>query len=198
MKKVEALPYKVDEAITKIVKGLTDMGIDFYQSGREIYVNEDIILNREQKGNDKPIIKKIKEYLKNEVEKNYAVISFDSAPKGSYIVIEYMNFETFSLLANILKLKPQEEIFEEKLIFETKDKKLERELDIISREVSGEDIYLDDEETDEDYEYIEFGERHCKVCGSVIRRITIQDKDGNIKDGYKCINTNCLKVYIIR
>ena len=73
------------------------------------------------------------------------------------------------------------------------------QLDMINREISGEDIEFDDKEDDEEeYDYINFGERNCKVCGSVIRRVTVHDKDGKVRDGYKCVNTNCLKIYIIR
>ncbi|HQG61994.1 MAG TPA: hypothetical protein PLU96_07955, partial [Methanofastidiosum sp.] len=81
------------------------------------------------------------------------------------------------------------------------DSKLERELKMINRDISGEDVSFEDEDSEDDeeeYEYINFGEKQCRVCGAVIRRVTIHDEDGNIKDGYKCINTNCLKIYIIR
>ena len=198
MRKVEALPYTVEEGIKKIVLALNKADIEYYTAGREIYINEDLLLNQDLEGNDRSFIKKIKDYLKNEIEADYAILSFDTAPDGSYMVIEYNNYATFSALAKIFSLKPEDEVGEEKHLPEIKDTKLERELDIINREISGEDIEFDDKEDDEEYDYINFGERNCKVCGSVIRRVTLHDKDGKIRDGYKCVNTNCLKIYIIR
>ncbi|NMC58752.1 MAG: hypothetical protein GYA51_05095 [Candidatus Methanofastidiosa archaeon] len=201
MRKVEALPYTVDEAIARVVKGLTKIGIEFYTAGREIYINEDLILNQNLQDQGKSVISKIKNYLKNESDVDYAILSFDDAPDGSYLVVEYINFQTFSTLAKMLNLKPEDEVIEKKRVSEPKDTKLERELRIIDKEISGEDIVFDDEEeedTEEEYDYINFGERHCKVCGSVIRRVAVHGKDGKILDGYKCVNTNCLKIYIIR
>jgi len=198
MRKVEALPYTVDEGIKKVVLALNKADIEYYTAGREIYINEDLLLNQDLEGNDRSFIKKIKDYLRNEIEADYAILSFDKAPDGSYMVIEYNNYATFSALAKIFSLKPEDEVGEEKHLPEIKDTKLERELDIINREISGEDIEFDDKEDDEEYDYINFGERNCKVCGSVIRRVTVHDKDGKIRDGYKCVNTNCLKIYIIR
>jgi hypothetical protein len=200
MRKVEALPYTVEEAINKVVKDLTKIRIEFYTAGREIYINEDLILNKDVEFQRKSIINKIKNYLKNEIEEEYAILSFDDAPNGSYLVIEYSNYATFATLAKMLNLKPEDEVTEEKHVLQNKDSKLERELKIINRDISGEDIDFEDEkeEDEEEYDYINFGERNCKVCGSVIRRITIHDKEGNIRDGYKCVNTNCLKIYIIR
>ena len=148
---------------------------------------------------NKSFIKKIKEYLRNEIEADYAIISFDSAPKGSYMIIEFNNNATFSTLAKIFSLKPGDEVTEQTLTNEVTDTKLERELRIINKDISGEEIEFEDKEySEEEYEYIDFGERNCKVCGSIIRRITVHDKDGKVRDGYKCINTNCLKIYIIR
>ncbi len=199
MRKVEALPYTVDEGIKKVVLALNKADIEYYTAGKEIYINEDLLLNQDLEGNDRSFIKKIKDYLRNEIEADYAILSFDSAPDGSYMVIEYNNYATFSALAKIFSLKPEDEVGEEKHLPEIKDTKLERELDIINREISGEDIEFDDKEDDEEeYDYINFGERNCKVCGSVIRRVTVHDKDGKMRDGYKCVNTNCLKIYIIR
>ena len=198
MRKVEALPYTVEEGIKKVVLALNKADIEYYTAGREIYINEDLLLNQDLEGNDRSFIKKIKDYLRNEIEADYAILSFDKAPDGSYMVIEYNNYATFSALAKIFSLKPEDEVGEEKHLPEIKDTKLERELDIINREISGEDIEFDDKEDDEEYDYINFGERNCKVCGSVIRRVTVHDKDGKIRDGYKCVNTNCLKIYIIR
>ena len=199
MRKVEALPYTVDEGIKKVVLALNKADIEYYTAGKEIYINEDLLLNQDLEGNDRSFIKKIKDYLRNEIEADYVILSFDSAPDGSYIVIEYNNYATFSALAKIFSLKPEDEVGEEKHLPEIKDTKLERELDIINREISGKDIEFDDKEDDEEeYDYINFGERNCKVCGSVIRRVTVHDKDGKMRDGYKCVNTNCLKIYIIR
>lgn len=200
MRKVEALPYTVEEAITKVVKGLTKIGVEFYKTEREIYINEDLILNKGPDLERKSIITKIKNYLKNEIEEDYAILSFDEAPNGSYLVVEYTNYATFTTLAKMLNLKPENEVSEEKYVIENKDSKLERELKIINKEISGEDTDIDDEEEEdeEEYDYINFGERNCKICGSVIRRVTVHDKEGNIRDGYKCVNTNCLKIYIIR
>lgn len=198
MRKVEALPYTVDEGIKKVVLALNKADIEYYTAGKEIYINEDLLLNQDLEGNDRSFIKKIKDYLRNEIEADYAILSFDSAPDGSYMVIEYNNYATFSALAKIFSLKPEDEVGEEKHLPEIKDTKLERELDIINREITGEDIEFDDKEDDEEYDYINFGERNCKVCGSVIRRVTVHDKDGKVRDGYKCVNTNCLKIYIIR
>jgi hypothetical protein len=199
MRKVEALPYTVDEGIKKVVLALNKADIEYYTAGKEIYINEDLLLNQDLEGNDRSFIKKIKDYLRNEIEADYAILSFDSAPDGSYMVIEYNNYATFSALAKIFSLKPEDEVGEEKHLPEIKDTKLERELDIINREISGKDIEFDDKEDDEEeYDYINFGERNCKVCGSVIRRVTVHDKDGKMRDGYKCVNTNCLKIYIIR
>jgi hypothetical protein len=199
MRKVEALPYTVDEGIKKVVLALNKADIEYYTAGKEIYINEDLLLNQDLEGNDRSFIKKIKDYLRNEIEADYVILSFDSAPDGSYMVIEYNNYATFSALAKIFSLKPEDEVGEEKHLPEIKDTKLERELDIINREISGKDIEFDDKEDDEEeYDYINFGERNCKVCGSVIRRVTVHDKDGKMRDGYKCVNTNCLKIYIIR
>ncbi|MEN6379788.1 MAG: hypothetical protein ABFD15_09455 [Methanofastidiosum sp.] len=199
MRKVEALPYTVDEGIKKVVLALNKADIEYYTAGKEIYINEDLLLNQDLEGNDRSFIKKIKDYLRNEIEADYAILSFDSAPDGSYMVIEYNNYATFSALAKIFSLKPEDEVGEEKHLPEINDTKLERELDIINREISGEDIEFDDKEDDEEeYDYINFGERNCKVCGSVIRRVTVHGKDGKMRDGYKCVNTNCLKIYIIR
>ena len=199
MRKVEALPCTVDEGIKKVVLALNKADIEYYTAGKEIYINEDLLLNQDLEGNDRSFIKKIKDYLRNEIEADYAILSFDSAPDGSYMVIEYNNYATFSALAKIFSLKPEDEVDEEKHLPEIKDTKLERELDIINREISGKDIEFDDKEDDEEeYDYINFGERNCKVCGSVIRRVTVHDKDGKMRDGYKCVNTNCLKIYIIR
>ncbi|MDX9797582.1 MAG: hypothetical protein WDA59_07360 [Methanofastidiosum sp.] len=196
MRKVEALPYTVEEGIKKVVQALNKADIEYYTAGKEIYINEDLLLNQDLKGDDRSFIKKIKDYLRNEIEADYAIISFDTAPDGSYIVIEYDNYATFSRLAKIFSLKLEDE---EKHLPEIKDTKLERELDIINREISDGDIEFDDkEDDDEEYDYINFGERNCKVCGSVIRRVTIHDKDDKMRDGYKCVNTNCLKIYIIR
>ncbi|HOI77038.1 MAG TPA: hypothetical protein PLI06_05445 [Methanofastidiosum sp.] len=198
MRKVEALPYTVEEGIKKVLMTLNKVDIEYYTAGREIYINEDLLLNQDLEGNDRSFIKKIKDYLRNEIEADYAILSFDTAPDGSYMVIEYNNYATFSALAKILSLKPEDEVSEEKHLPGIKDTKLERELDIINREISGEDVKFDDKEDDEEYDYINFGERNCKVCGSVIRRVTVHDKDGKMRDGYKCVNTNCLKIYIIR
>ncbi|HNR45173.1 MAG TPA: hypothetical protein PKH80_08430 [Methanofastidiosum sp.] len=198
MRKVEALPYTVEEGIKKVLMALNKVDIEYYTAGREIYINEDLLLNQDLEGNDRSFIKKIKDYLRNEIEADYAILSFDTAPDGSYMVIEYNNYATFSALAKILSLKPEDEVSEEKHLPGIKDTKLERELDIINREISGEDVKFDDKEDDEEYDYINFGERNCKVCGSVIRRVTVHDKDGKMRDGYKCVNTNCLKIYIIR
>ncbi|MCC7572648.1 MAG: hypothetical protein KO464_04580 [Candidatus Methanofastidiosum sp.] len=197
MRKVEALPYTVEEGIKKIVTALNKADIEYYTAGREIYINEDLLLNEDLKGNDGSFIKKIKDYFRNEIEADYAILSFDSAPDGSYMVIEYNNYATFSSLAKIFSLKPEDEMGVKHLP-EIKDTKLERELDIINREISDADIEFEDKEEDEEYDYITFGERNCKICGSVIRRVTVNDKDGKIRDGYKCVNTNCLKIYIIR
>ncbi len=199
MRKVEALPYTVDEGIKKVVLALNKADIEYYTAGKEIYINEDLLLNQDLEGNDRSFIKKIKDYLRNEIEADYTILSFDSAPDGSYMVIEYNNYATFSALAKIFSLKPEDEVGEERHLPEIKDTKLERELDMINREISGADIEFDDKEDDEEeYDYINFGERNCKVCGSVIRRVTVHDKDGKVRDGYKCVNTNCLKIYIIR
>ena len=200
MRRVEALPYTVEEAINKTTKELTKIGIEFYTAGNEIYINEDLILNKDASSERRSIGRRIKNYLKNEVEENYAILSFDDAPDGSYLVIEYTDHEAFTILAKILSLKSKSVMPEEKHVFENIDSKLERELKMINRDISGEDISFEEEdsEDEEEYEYINFGEKQCRVCGAVIRRVSIHDKDGNIKDGYKCINTNCLKIYIIR
>ncbi|HPU91967.1 MAG TPA: hypothetical protein PLA04_07225 [Methanofastidiosum sp.] len=200
MRRVEALPYTVEEAINKTTKELTKIGIEFYTAGNEIYINEDLILNKDASSERRSIGRRIKNYLKNEVEENYAILSFDDAPDGSYLVIEYTDHEAFTILAKILSLKSKSVMPEEKHVFENIDSKLERELKMINRDISGEEVSFEDEdsEDEEEYEYINFGEKQCRVCGAVIRRVTIHDKDGNIKDGYKCINTNCLKIYIIR
>lgn len=199
MRKVEALPYTVEESIKKVNMALSKANIEYYTAGREFYINEDLLLSENLEGHDKSFIDKIKDYLRNEIEANYAMISFDNAPDGSYMVIEYNNNATFLALAKIFSLKPEDEIIEETPKIEIEDTKLERELRIINKDISGEDIEFEDEEADEEeYEYINFGERNCRVCGSVIRRITVHDKDGKLRDGYKCINTNCLKIYIIR
>ncbi|KYC53721.1 MAG: hypothetical protein AMQ22_00108 [Candidatus Methanofastidiosum methylothiophilum] len=198
MRKVEALPYTVEEGIKKVVTTLNKANIEYYTAGREIYINEDLLLNQDLEGEDRTFIQKIKDYLRNEIEADYAILSFDTAPKGSYIIIEYNNYATFSSLAKIFSLRPEDEVIEEKHFPEIKDTKIERELDIINRDISGEDYEFEEEDDEEDYDYINFGERNCKVCGSVIRRVTVHDKDGKIRDGYKCVNTNCLKIYIIR
>jgi hypothetical protein len=112
MRKVEALPYTVDEAIARVVKGLTKIGIEFYTAGREIYINEDLILNQNLQDQGKSVISKIKNYLKNESDVDYAILSFDDAPDGSYLVVEYINFQTFSTLAKMLNLKPEDEVIE--------------------------------------------------------------------------------------
>ncbi|HII94211.1 MAG TPA: hypothetical protein HA367_00485, partial [Candidatus Methanofastidiosum sp.] len=137
MRKVEALPYTVDEGIKKVVLALNKADIEYYTAGKEIYINEDLLLNQDLEGNDRSFIKKIKDYLRNEIEADYVILSFDSAPDGSYIVIEYNNYATFSALAKIFSLKPEDEVGEEKHLPEIKDTKLERELDIINREISG-------------------------------------------------------------
>ena len=200
MRRVEALPYTVEEAINKTTKELTKIGIEFYTAGNEIYINEDLILNKDASSERRSIGRRIKNYLKNEVEENYAILSFDDAPDGSYLVIEYTDHEAFTILAKILSLKSKSVMPEDKHVLENIDSKLERELKMINRDISGEDISFEEEdsEDEEEYEYINFGEKQCRVCGAVIRRVSIHDKDGNIKDGYKCINTNCLKIYIIR
>lgn len=198
MRKVEALPYTVEEGIKKVVTTLNKANIEYYTAGREIYINEDLLLNQDLEGEDRTFIQKIKDYLRNEIEADYAILSFDTAPKGSYIIIEYNNYATFSSLAKIFSLRPEDEVIEEKHLPEIKDTKIKRELDIINRDISGEDYEFEEEDDEEDYDYINFGERNCKVCGSVIRRVTVHDKDGKVRDGYKCVNTNCLKIYIIR
>ena len=201
MRRVEALPYTVEEAINKTIKELTKIGIEFHATGREIYINEDLILDKDASSERRSIGRRIKNYLKNEVEENYAILSFDDAPDGSYLVIEYTDHEAFTILAKILSLKSKSVMPEEKHVLENIDSKLERELKMINRDISGEDVSFEDEDSEDDeeeYEYINFGEKQCRVCGAVIRRVTIHDEDGNIKDGYKCINTNCLKIYIIR
>lgn len=198
MRKVEALPYTVEEGIKKVLTTLNKANIEYYTAGREIYINEDLLLNQDLEGEDRTFIQKIKDYLRNEIEADYAILSFDTAPKGSYIIIEYNNYATFSSLAKIFSLRPEDEVIEEKHLPEIKDTKIKRELDIINRDISGEDYEFEEEDDEEDYDYINFGERNCKVCGSVIRRVTVHDKDGKVRDGYKCVNTNCLKIYIIR
>ena len=198
MRKVEALPYTVEEGIKKVVTTLNKANIEYYTAGREIYINEDLLLNQDLEREDRTFIQKIKDYLRNEIEADYAILSFDTAPKGSYIIIEYNNYATFSSLAKIFSLRPEDEVIEEKHLPEIKDTKIKRELDIINRDISGEDYEFEEEDDEEDYDYINFGERNCKVCGSVIRRVTVHDKDGKVRDGYKCVNTNCLKIYIIR
>lgn len=201
MRRVEALPYTVGEAISKTTKELTKIGIEFHAAGREIYISEDLILDKDASSERRSIGRRIKNYLKNEVEENYAILSFDDAPDGSYLVIEYTDHEAFAILAKILSLKSKSVMPEEKHVLENIDSKLERELKMINRDISGEDVSFEDEgseDDEEEYEYINFGEKQCRVCGAVIRRVTIHDEDGNIKDGYKCINTNCLKIYIIR
>ncbi len=198
MRKVEALPYTVEEGIKKVLTTLNKADIEYYTAGREIYINEDLLLNQDLEGEDRTFIQKIKDYLRNEIEADYAILSFDTAPKGSYIIIEYNNYATFSSLAKIFSLRPEDEVIEEKHLPEIKDTKIKRELDIINRDISGEDYEFEEEDDEEDYDYINFGERNCKVCGSVIRRVTVHDKDGKVRDGYKCVNTNCLKIYIIR
>lgn len=198
MRKVEALPYTVEEGIKKVVTTLNKANIEYYTAGREIYINEDLLLNQDLEGEDRTFIQKIKDYLRNEIEADYAILSFDTAPKGSYIIIEYNNYATFSSLAKIFSLRPEDEVIEEKHLPEIKDTKIKRELDIINRDISGEDYEFEEEDDEEDYDYINFGERNCKVCGSVIRRVTVHDKEGKVRDGYKCVNTNCLKIYIIR
>jgi len=199
MRKVEALPYTIEEVIKKVNLALGEANIEYYTAGREFYINEDLLLSENLEGKNKSFIKKIKEYLRNEIEADYAIISFDSAPKGSYMIIEFNNNATFSTLAKIFSLKPSDEVTEQTLTNEVTDTKLERELRIINKDISGEEIEFEDKEySEEEYEYIDFGERNCKVCGSIIRRITVHDKDGKVRDGYKCINTNCLKIYIIR
>ena len=198
MRKVEALPYTVEEGIKKVLTTLNKANNEYYTAGREIYINEDLLLNQDLEGEDRTFIQKIKDYLRNEIEADYAILSFDTAPKGSYIIIEYNNYATFSSLAKIFSLRPEDEVIEEKHLPEIKDTKIKRELDIINRDISGEDYEFEEEDDEEDYDYINFGERNCKVCGSVIRRVTVHDKDGKVRDGYKCVNTNCLKIYIIR
>ena len=198
MRKVEALPYTIEEGIKKVVLALNKAGIEYYTAGREIYINEDLLLNQDLEREERSFIQKIKDYLRNEIEADYAILSFDTAPEGSYIIIEYNNYATFSLLAKIFSLNSENEVIEEKHLPEIKNTKLERELDIINRDISGQDIEFDDKEEDGEYDYINFGERNCKVCGSIIRRVTVHDKDGKVRDGYKCVNTNCLKIYIIR
>lgn len=198
MRKVEALPYTVEEGIKKVVTTLNKANIEYYTAGREIYINEDLLLNQDLEGEDRTFIQKIKDYLRNEIEADYAILSFDTAPKGSYIIIEYNNYATFSSLAKIFSLRPEDEVIEEKHLPEIKDTKIKRELDIINRDISGEDYEFEEEDDEEDYDYINFGERNCKVCGSVLRRVTVHDKEGKVRDGYKCVNTNCLKIYIIR
>lgn len=199
MRKVEALPYTIEEVIKKVNLALGEANIEYYTAGREFYINEDLLLSENLEGKNKSFIKKIKEYLRNEIEADYAIISFDSATKGSYMIIEFNNNATFSTLAKIFSLKPSDEVTEQTLTNEVTDTKLERELRIINKDISGEEIEFEDKEySEEEYEYIDFGERNCKVCGSIIRRITVHDKDGKVRDGYKCINTNCLKIYIIR
>lgn len=198
MRKVEALPYTVEEGIKKVLTTLNKANIEYYTAGREIYINEDLLLNQDLEREDRTFIQKIKDYLRNEIEADYAILSFDTAPKGSYIIIEYNNYATFSSLAKIFSLRPEDEVIEEKHLPEIKDTKIKRELDIINRDISGEDYEFEEEDDEEDYDYINFGERNCKVCGSVIRRVTVHDKDGKVRDGYKCVNTNCLKIYIIR
>lgn len=199
MRKVEALPCTVEEGIKKVVAALNKANIEYYTAGREFYINEDLLLSKNLEGNNKSLIEKIKDYLRNEIEADYAILSFDNAPEGSYMVIEYNNYATFSALAKIFSLNPEDEVSEETHSPEIKNTKLERELNIINKDILGEDIDFDNEqEDDEEYDYINFGERNCKVCGSVIRRVTVHGKDGKIRDGYKCVNTNCLKIYIIR
>ncbi len=198
MRKIEALPYNVEESMTKIIKALTKASIEYYTAGREIYINEDLLLNENLEGKGKSFMEKIKDYLRNDVKTNYAIISFEKSPGGSYLILEYANHATFSKLVNIFNLKPENEVAEETITTEINDTKLERELSIIKKDISGEKIDFDEENGEEEYDYIEFGERNCKVCGSIIRRITVHDKDGNLRDCYKCTNTNCLKIYIIR
>ncbi|HNZ60474.1 MAG TPA: hypothetical protein PKH48_03465 [Methanofastidiosum sp.] len=201
MRRVEALPYTVEEAINKTIKELTKIGIEFHATGREIYINEDLILDKDASSERRSIGRRIKNYFKNEVEENYAILSFDDAPEGSYLVVEYTDHAAFTALAKILNLKSKSVMPEDKHVLENIDSKLERELKMINRDISGEDVSFEDEDSEDDeeeYEYINFGEKQCRVCGAVIRRVTIHDEDGNIKDGYKCINTNCLKIYIIR
>lgn len=199
MRKVETLPWKVEEGKNRIVTALSKADVDYYTEGREIYINEDLLLNEDLEVNDKSFIKKIKNYLRNEIEAKYVILSFDTAPKGSYMVIECANHITFSKLAKIFNLKSEDEVIEEEYFPEIKDAKLERELEAINREILDKDVELHNEEENEgEYDYINFGERNCKVCGSVIRRITVHDKEGKVRDGYKCVNTNCLKIYIIR
>ncbi|KYC45194.1 MAG: hypothetical protein APG12_00892 [Candidatus Methanofastidiosum methylothiophilum] len=199
MRKVEALPYTIEELIKKVNLALGKANIEYFTAGREFYINEDLLLSETIGGTNKSLIHKIKEYLRNETEANYAIISFDSAPKGCYMIIEFSEHATFSALAKIFSLKTDDEVSEQVQVEEINDTKLERELRIINKDISGKEIESDDEEDgEEEYEYIDFGERTCKVCGSIIRRITVQESDGKVRDGYKCINTNCLKIYIIR
>lgn len=199
MKKVEALPYSIEEGIKKIAAILNREGIKYNLLGREIYINEDFILNEASEIKNKSILERIKNYMRNEKKENYIILSFDSAPKGSYLVIEYSDYHSYSTLAKVLSFK-QGDYVGQITEMEIKDKKLEKELKIIHKELMGIDYKIEEDEPyeDDEYEFIEYGERNCKLCGTILRRITISDKDNKINDGYKCTNTNCLKIYIIR
>ncbi len=152
MRRVEALPYTVEEAINKTTKELTKIGIEFYTAGNEIYINEDLILNKDASSERRSIGRRIKNYLKNEVEENYAILSFDDAPDGSYLVIEYTDHEAFTILAKILSLKSKSVMPEEKHVLENIDSKLERELKMINRDISGEDISFEEEDSEDEEE----------------------------------------------
>lgn len=199
MKKVEALPHSIEEGIRKIAAILNKEGIKYSLLGKEIYINEDLILNEDSEIKNKSILEKIKNYMRNERKENYIILSFDSDPKGCYLVIECSDYRSFLTLAKILSFK-QEKYVEQMPEIEVQDKKLEKELKIIHKELIGIDYNIEEGELyeDDEYEFIEYGERNCKICGTILRRITISDKDNQIKDGYKCTNTNCLKIYIIR
>ena len=149
MRRVEALPYTVEEAINKTIKELTKIGIEFHATGREIYINEDLILDKDASSERRSIGRRIKNYFKNEVEENYAILSFDDAPEGSYLVVEYTDHAAFTALAKILNLKSKSVMPEDKHVLENIDSKLERELKMINRDISGEDVSFEDEDSEE-------------------------------------------------
>ena len=68
MRKVEALPYTVEESIKKVNMALGKANIEYYTAGREFYINEDLLLSENLEGHDKSFIDKIKDYLRNRSE----------------------------------------------------------------------------------------------------------------------------------
>ena len=59
MRKVEALPYTVEESIKKVNMALSRANIEYYTAGREFYINEDLLLSENLEGHDKSFIDKI-------------------------------------------------------------------------------------------------------------------------------------------